>query len=94
MERTFAIAWMNNWNYADAVQQKGYIGQLSLVRELRLQLVDGTAIMQNRPVEAVRSLSGANIPGKQQTVSDEHDYDLAKRSGADLLRDRSDQVGL
>jgi levanase len=74
LERTFVIAWMNNWNYADAVQQKGYIGQLSLVRELHLQLVDGTAILQNRPVESVRSLSGAHILGKQQTISDKHDY--------------------
>ena len=41
LEHTFVIAWMNNWNYADAVQQQGYIGQLSLVRELRLQIVDG-----------------------------------------------------
>jgi levanbiose-producing levanase len=78
LERAFLIAWMNNWNYADAVQQKGYIGQLSLVRELRLQLLDGTAILQNRPVESVRSLPGANILGKQQTISDERDYDWPK----------------
>jgi levanbiose-producing levanase len=74
LERTFVIAWMNNWNYADAVQQKGYIGQLSLVRELHLQLVDETAILQNRPVDAVRSLSSAAILGKQQIVADGHDY--------------------
>jgi levanase len=75
LKRTFVIAWMNNWNYADAVQQKGYIGQLSLVRELHLQLMNGTAILQNRPVESVRSLSGAYIIGKQQIISDKHDYD-------------------
>jgi levanbiose-producing levanase len=74
LEHTFAIAWMNNWNYADAVQQNGYIGQLSLVRELYLQSVDGTAILQNRPVDAVQSLFGASISGKQQIVSDGHDY--------------------
>lgn len=74
LEYTFAIAWMNNWNYADAVQQQGYIGQLSLVRELRLQLVDGIPILQNRPVDAVRSLFGASIFGKQQIVSEGHDY--------------------
>ena len=73
-EPTFAIAWMNNWNYADAVQQKGYIGQLSLVRELRLQLVEGTAIVRNRPVDAVRLLFSATILGKQQIVADGHDY--------------------
>ncbi len=74
LEHTFAIAWMNNWNYADAVQQKGYIGQLSLVRELRLQLVDGKPILQNRPVDAVRLLFGATVLGKQQIVADGHDY--------------------
>jgi levanase len=74
LEHKFAIAWMNNWNYADAVQQQGYIGQLSLVRELRLQLVDEKPILQNRPVDAVRSLFGASILGKQQIVSDDHDY--------------------
>ena len=74
LNHTFAIAWMNNWNYADAVQQKGYIGQLSLVRELRLQLVDEKPILQNRPVDAVRSLFSAAILGKQQIVADGHDY--------------------
>ena len=74
LRHTFAIAWMNNWNYADAVQQKGYIGQLSLVRELRLQLVDEKPILQNRPADAVRSLFSAAILGKQQIVADGHDY--------------------
>jgi levanase len=74
LEHTFAIAWMNNWNYADAVQEKGYVGQLSLVRELRLQLVHGKPILQNRPVAAVRSLFGGSIPGKKQIVAEGHDY--------------------
>ena len=74
LEHAFVIAWMNNWNYADVVQKQGYIGQLSLVRELRLQLVDGKQILQSRPVDAVGSLFSASIPGTQQIVSDGHDY--------------------
>jgi levanase len=68
------IAWMNNWNYADAVQKRDYIGQLSLVRELRLQLVNGQPILLNRPIDAVRPLFSASVLGKQQIVHDGHDY--------------------
>jgi levanase len=74
LEHTFAIAWMNNWNYADAVQKQDYIGQLSLVRELRLQLVNGQPILLNRPIDAVRSLFSASVLGKQQIVQDGKDY--------------------
>jgi levanbiose-producing levanase len=81
LEHTFAIAWMNNWNYADAVQGQGYIGQLSLVRELRLKIVDGKPILQNRPVDAVRSLFGARILGTQQIVSDGHAYTWPSGAG-------------
>jgi levanase len=73
-EHMFVIAWMNNWNYADAVQEQGYIGQLSLVRELRLQLVNGKPVLQNRPVDSVRSLFSTAIRGKEQIVSDKQEY--------------------
>ena len=74
LEPTFAVAWMNNWNYADAVQEQGYIGQLSLVRELRLQLVDGKPTLQNRPIDAASSLFETSIRGKDQIVSAGQEY--------------------
>jgi len=57
-----------------AVQRQGYIGQLSLVRQLRLQLVDGRPLLRNWPVDSVQSQFGDSLFGKEQTVSPGHDY--------------------
>ena len=69
-----SVAWMNNWSYADEVQRQGYIGQLSVVRQLRLQLVNGKPVLQNRPVDSTQSLFDDTLLGKEQTISPGHAY--------------------
>ena len=36
----YAIAWENNWDYAQSLPSAGIPGQVSIVRQLRLQLVN------------------------------------------------------
>ncbi|MBR0559489.1 GH32 C-terminal domain-containing protein [Neokomagataea anthophila] len=49
--QAIAIAWMNNWAYADALAQPGFNGQQTLPRVLRLEIGSGGyPIVRNAPV--------------------------------------------
>ena len=70
----YAIAWENNWDYAQSLPSAGIPGQLSIVRQLRLQLVNGTAILYNNPLSNQNDVFGNAVSGSDQTISDSVPY--------------------
>jgi len=74
LARAYAIAWMNNWTYATKMQTTGYFGQLSVTRELRLQLVDGVPVLFNAPIATLNSVFTSQVAGTDQTISDSVPY--------------------
>ena len=70
----YAIAWENNWEYAQNLPSAGISGQLSIVRKLRLQMVNNTAILFNMPVSNQNSVFGNSVSGSDQTISDAVPY--------------------
>jgi levanbiose-producing levanase len=71
---TFAIAWENNWDYAKVLPTSGYMGQLSIVRQLRLEVVNGSTVLLNMPVAAQDNVFQATVGGTNQTISDSAPY--------------------
>jgi levanase len=73
----YAIGWMNNWEYAATLPYYGdFEGQLSLVRELKYQTINGTPILVGVPVAAYEakfanpiSVSGTTITTDPATAS-------------------------
>jgi levanbiose-producing levanase len=58
--RRIALAWMNNWHYAEAVPTSPWRGQATLPRELSLTTVDGVPrLRQTIPTEASAALAAA-----------------------------------
>jgi fructan beta-fructosidase len=53
--RVIAIAWMNNWEYANEIPGKKFRGAMSLPRELTLTQEDGKYLLKNYPVREVES---------------------------------------
>ena len=70
----YAIAWQDNWDYAQGLPSSGYPGQLSIVRRLRLQAASGTAILFNTPVSNQDGVFGSEVEGADQTISDSVPY--------------------
>ncbi|GKZ33823.1 hypothetical protein AbraIFM66950_003907 [Aspergillus brasiliensis] len=47
----YAIAWMNNWEYANSVPYYGdFAGQTSMVREVKLQTIKYTPTLASKPI--------------------------------------------
>lgn len=72
--RRFAIAWMNNWKYANRAvptdASDGYNGQNSIVRELRLEHQSGGWYsLLSSPVEALSEYTTTTITPPDQTVN-------------------------
>lgn len=74
LAHAFAIAWQNNWDYATAMPTKGYLGQLSITRQLRLEMVNGKPDLLNLPIAAQDSAFQAAKQGTDQIISDTHPY--------------------
>jgi levanase len=70
LEYAFAIAWENNWDYATTMPTSGYFGQLSIVRQLHLQTVNGASVLLNMPIASQSSVFQSTSPGTDQTISD------------------------
>lgn len=70
----FAIAWENNWDYATAMPTSGYFGQLSIVRQLRLQTVNGNPVLLSTPIAGQNAAYRSTVPGTDQTISDTVPY--------------------
>lgn len=74
-----AIAWMNNWGYANLSSKMNYFGQLSVTRTLRLQqLVNGSSILLNAPVADVNSVFTFRVSGSDQVINDRKAYTFPK----------------
>ena len=59
------IGWMSNWCYANSLPTTPYQGQLSIVRELRLERgKDGNLYVSQSPIEEQKSLRNAEFEWK------------------------------
>jgi levanase len=70
----YALSWEDNWDYAQGMPLSGYPGQLSITRQLRLELVNGTAILFNAPIGAQNNVFHSSVQGSNQTISDSVPY--------------------
>lgn len=65
-----AIAWENNWDYATAMPTSGYFGQLSIVRQLRLQAVNGIPLLLKVPIPGQNAAFQSTTQDTDQTISE------------------------
>ena len=70
----FVVAWENNWDYATAMPTSGYFGQLSIVRQLRLQTVNGNPVLLSMPIAGQNAAYQSTAQGTDQTISDAAPY--------------------
>ncbi len=78
-----AMAWMNNWSYARKLPTGDWSGENSIVREIRLSLVDGKPTLVSTPAKELNALSGATLTGGSGTLTEEGGIDLPRpHSGA------------
>jgi len=69
------IAWMSNWDYVNKIPvTRDYRGQLSLVRQLRLQRVANVPRLLSTPLAAQNEVFAPAIAGQDQTVTKGTDY--------------------
>ena len=54
--RRVAVAWANNWQYANDIPSVASRGQMSVPRELSLIEYDGDLVLRNSPVSEVVSM--------------------------------------
>lgn len=50
-DRPLAMAWMNNWRYANEVPHQGFRGQMALARRLTLRVVQQQALLLSDPIQ-------------------------------------------
>lgn len=68
--RRIALAWMNNWHYAEAVPTSPWRGAATLPRELSLATVDGVPrLLQTVPGEASTALAAAGPSFAEDAVT-------------------------
>jgi sucrose-6-phosphate hydrolase SacC (GH32 family) len=86
-KRRIMIAWMNNWDYAEAVPTAPWRGQMSLPRELSLATKNGRPHLIQRP--AVSHLISASEPSAAKEgpiLLDNSEYQLrAGLQGAGII---------
>lgn len=86
LAHAYAIAWMNNWNYAKLMRTNGYFGQLSIVRRLTLQMVQGVPILLSVPLAAQNTVFRTSVSGTNQTISDATAYNWPSGASAASCR--------
>ncbi|KAK9343701.1 glycosyl hydrolase [Lipomyces starkeyi] len=66
----YAIGWMNNWDYAnDLPYYGGWAGQDSLVREIKLQTIDGAVTLVSVPISAYANIFGTSVSVSSKTIT-------------------------
>ncbi len=71
----YAIAWMSNWDYVKKIPiAHDYRGQLSLVRQLRLQRVDDVPRLISTPLPEQNTVFAEAIAGQDQTIAERSEY--------------------
>lgn len=71
----YSIAWMSNWDYVNEIPvRRGYQGQLSVVRRLRLELVRGVPRLCSTPLPEQNRVFDQTLSGQDQIIGDGRDY--------------------
>ncbi|WP_454280065.1 GH32 C-terminal domain-containing protein [Sphingomonas sp. Marseille-Q8236] len=71
----WTIGWMSNWAYANTLPAPhGYRGQLSIVRQLRLERMGGTPRLRMAPIAAQNAVFARTVNGADQTITEGTDY--------------------
>lgn len=100
----YAIGWMNNWEYAardiPTDVSDGYNGQMSIVRELRLQHRDGAYTLMSLPVPSLSKyvsntveLPTTEVNGEYLTSFQGDAYELETDISWDQLSNVGIQIG-
>lgn len=83
LARAYSVAWMNNWAYANQLlPTHDYRGQLSIVRELRLQLIDDAPRLFSTPLPAQNDIFIRTLHGTDQTINEGRNYIWPTHAGA------------
>jgi levanbiose-producing levanase len=83
----YAMAWMSNWDYVKQMPvTRGYQGQLSLVRHLRLALVGTVPRLLSTPLAAQNAVFERTLIGSDQTITDVSSYAWPPEAGATACR--------
>lgn len=83
----YSIAWMSNWDYVNQTPvMRGYQGQLSLVRQLRLQALKGVPRLVSTPLDAQNAVFDSLVIGSDQTIGDGLAYTWPKAANATSYR--------
>lgn len=63
--RRLFIGWMSNWDYANVVPTTAWRSAMTLPRQLKLTIIDGTMRLRSIPVDELQSLAitKADFPG-------------------------------
>ena len=71
----YTIGWMNNWAYANNLPAPhGYRGQLSIVRQLRLQRTNGLSRLRMTPIAPQNAAFAQTVSGTDQTIAEGTSY--------------------
>lgn len=71
-DRTIAVPWMSNWQYANVTPIRQYRGANALPRELSLYTKDGEIYMAANAVKETEGLRKGTTPVNDFTLADEH----------------------
>jgi levanbiose-producing levanase len=83
----YSIAWMSNWDYVKTMPvTHDYRGQLSIVRQLRLQWDRDVPRLFSTPLPAQDAVFDTAIAGPDQTIGDGLDYRWPAGAGASSCR--------
>jgi len=75
LTHAYSIGWMNNWAYANRLLPTyDYRGQLSIVRELRLRLLDNVPRLFSTPLPAQNDVFTHAVHGTDQTIAEGNNY--------------------
>lgn len=79
----YSIGWMSNWAYANQLPATGgYRGQLSIVRQLRLQASPTGPRLVSTPMPAQDGVFDRNVAGTEQVIAEGSDYVWPADAGA------------
>lgn len=71
----YSIAWMSNWDYVNKIPvTHNYRGQLSIVRQLRLERVADVPRLLSAPLDPQNTVFDSAVAGPDQTIAKGSDY--------------------
>lgn len=66
--RALWLAWMNNWEYAEAIPTSPWRSAQSIPRSVQVRAIDGTPRLVQRPVKELRQLREDPVSLNEQTL--------------------------